>query len=672
MFRKILIANRGEIACRVMRTARRLGVATVAVYSDADADSLHVALADEAVHIGGARAQDSYLNVERLVAAIRLSGADAVHPGYGFLSENAAFAEACAGAGATFVGPPPAAIRAMGSKSEAKRLMERAGVPLLPGYHGEDQSDAALTSAAAEIGYPVMVKAAAGGGGRGMRMIERPAALADGLAGARREAKAGFGDDTLLVEKYLARPRHVEMQVFADTQENVVHLFERDCSIQRRHQKVVEEAPAPGMTDAMRAAMADATVSAARAIGYVGAGTVEFLVEAERMGAADCFYFMEMNTRLQVEHPVTEMITGVDLVEWQLRVADGEPLPMEQDDLAISGHAIEVRLYAEDPTKDFRPSPGPLRHFLTAEEDAHVRVDTGVREGDEVTMHYDPMIAKVVGWDRDREGAIARLRRALNQTHVVGTVTNLDFLGAIVGSDAFARGELDTGFIGRHGNALFPGEGPADDETVALVALSDLLSRQEAIGLAAFRSGDPYSPWNRTDGWRLNDQGHLELRYMDGEAPVTVRVHHEARGYAFEIDERRFHVDGHFRDDGRLSAAIAGHRLVAGIVRHGSERHLSTDTGTRMLVHIDPLAPPPSSLAQAGRLSSPLPGRVVSVSVAEGDIVRAGQTLMVIEAMKMEHAISAPAGGKVRSIHFHQGDQVDEGVELISLEAEAT
>ena len=398
-----------------METARRLGIRTIAVYSDADAGARHVAMADEAHHVGGARAQESYLDIARLIAVANQAGAAAVHPGYGFLSENADFAEACAAAGIAFIGPQPAAIRAMGSKSEAKRLMETAGVPLLPGYHGDDQSEETMAAAAEEIGYPVMIKAAAGGGGRGMRIIEAADDLADGLAGARREAKAGFGDDTLLLEKYLPSARHVEMQVFGDTQGNLVHLFERDCSIQRRHQKIIEEAPAPGMTDAMRGAMAAAALSAAGAIDYVGAGTVEFLVEAARMGEADCFYFMEMNTRLQVEHPVTEMITGVDLVEWQIRVADGESLPLQQSEIELSGHAIEARFYAEDPARDFRPSPGPLSYFRPPAENAHIRLDTGVREGDEVSVHYDPMIAKIVGWDHDRDGAIQRLGQALDK-----------------------------------------------------------------------------------------------------------------------------------------------------------------------------------------------------------------------------------------------------------------
>jgi len=647
-----------------------MGIKTVAVYSDADADSMHVEMADEAKHIGGARAQDSYLNVDAIAAAIRETGADGVHPGYGFLSENAAFAEACAEAGAVFIGPPPSAIRAMGSKSEAKRLMEEAGVPLLPGYHGDDQSDERLTAAAEEIGFPVMVKAAAGGGGRGMRMIDDGAALADGLAGARREAKAGFGDDTLLIEKYLGKPRHIEMQVFADTHGNAVHVFERDCSIQRRHQKVVEEAPAPGMTAEMRTAMAGAAVKAAQAIDYVGAGTVEFLVEAERMGAPDSFYFMEMNTRLQVEHPVSEMIAGVDLVEWQIRVADGEALPMTQDQIQLDGHAVEVRLYAEDPSRDFRPSPGPLDHFRTPTENAHIRIDTGVREGDEVTMHYDPMIAKVIGWDRDRTSAITRLGQALEQTHVVGTTTNLDFLSAICGSAAFIDADLDTGFIEQNAKTLFPEAGAVDAATLALAALAELIWQGEAAARKGRASGDPYSPWQTNDGWRVNDRGHVDVPFRDGEDEVTVVAYMEGDGYRMVVGESELVVRGEFETDGRLAAEIDGHRVTASVIRHGHERHILGPLGTRQLEYVNPHLAEASAGSHGGRLTSPLPGRVVSVAVKAGDSVSAGQTLMVIEAMKMEHSIAAPAAGTVDAVHFSEGDQVDEGAELLTLASE--
>jgi 3-methylcrotonyl-CoA carboxylase alpha subunit len=646
-----------------------MGIKTVAVYSDADADAMHVELADEAKHIGIARAQESYLNVDVITAAIRETGADGVHPGYGFLSENAIFAEACAEAGAVFIGPPPSAIRAMGSKSEAKRLMEGAGVPLLPGYHGDDQEDERLIAEAEEIGFPVMVKAAAGGGGRGMRMIDRAEALVDGLAGARREATAGFGDDTLLIEKYLSKPRHIEMQVFADTHGNAIHVFERDCSIQRRHQKVVEEAPAPDMTAEMRSAMADAAVKAAQAIDYVGAGTVEFLVEAERMGAPDCFYFMEMNTRLQVEHPVSEMIAGVDLVEWQIRVADGEALPMSQKQIEIDGHAVEVRLYAEDPSRDFRPSPGPLDYFRTPDENAHLRIDTGVREGDEVTMHYDPMIAKVIGWDRDRLSAIRKLKQALEQIHVVGTITNLDFLTAICSCEAFIEADLDTDFIQKNAKTLFPEPGPVEATSLALAALAELIwQREEAVEKGRV-SGDPYSPWHTNDCWRVNDRGYVDLSYRDGEKEITVFAHMDGGGYQMVIGAQELAVRGEFKADGSLVAEVDGHRFTTSVIRHGVDRYVWGPFGTRRLEYLDPHVAKISGGSLGGRLTSPLPGRVVSVAVKTGDSVSAGQTLMVIEAMKMEHSITASASGTVETIHFSEGDQVDEGLELLTLTA---
>ena len=487
MFSKILIANRGEIACRVIKTARRLGIRTVAVYSDADANARHVDLADEAYPIGPAPARESYLVVEKILDAARRSGAQAIHPGYGFLSENAGFAEACAAAGITFIGPPPGAIRAMGSKSAAKSLMEQSGVPLVPGYHGADQDPKLLTAAAERIGYPVLIKASAGGGGKGMRVVERPEDLDAAIASAKREAAASFGDDQVLIEKYLGRPRHIEIQVFADTQGNTVSLFERDCSIQRRHQKVVEEAPAPGLDPERRRSMGEAACAAARAIGYVGAGTVEFIAEG------DAFYFMEMNTRLQVEHPVTEAITGQDLVEWQLRVASGEPLPLSQDQLTITGHAIEVRVYAEDPNRDFLPSIGTLAHLKAPAEGAHVRVDTGVRAGDTISIHYDPMIAKLIVWDRDRASAAQRLSEALAEYEVVGVTTNLAFLKTLADHPAFRAAELDTGFIGRHGGDLFPAAGPASRLVLAAAALRLLIDRRQAVLATAALSADPHS-----------------------------------------------------------------------------------------------------------------------------------------------------------------------------------
>ena len=504
MFDTLLVANRGEIACRIIRTARRMGLRTVAVFSDADAGAQHVAMADAAVQIGAAPARDSYLRGDRIVAAAVRAGAGAVHPGYGFLSENAEFAEACAAAGLVFVGPPAAAIRAMGSKSAAKALMERAGVPLVPGYHGAEQDAAFLAARADEIGYPVLIKASAGGGGKGMRVVESPTAFAEALATAKGEARSSFGDDAVLIERYLTRPRHIEIQVFADTHGQVVHLFERDCSIQRRHQKVVEEAPAPGMDGARRAAMGAAACAAARAIGYVGAGTVEFIAEG------DDFFFMEMNTRLQVEHPVTEMITHQDLVEWQLRVAAGAPMPQTQETLAIDGHAIEVRVYAEDPDRDFMPATGTIAHLSMPGAGPHVRVDTGVRQGDAVGVHYDPMLAKLIVWDHDRPAAVRRLVAALRQYEVVGVQTNLDLLRAIAGHEAFAAAELDTGFIARHATDL---RRPVADHAGGLAAA--------ALHVVRGRALPGSDPWDAPGAWRMNGPRHEDVALSDDAGAVS-------------------------------------------------------------------------------------------------------------------------------------------------------
>src|SRR5258708_897400 len=501
MFAKILIANRGEIACRVIKTARRLGIRTVAVFSDADRAARHVAMADEAVHIGGSPPRESYLVADKIIEAARRTGAEAIHPGYGFLAENAGFAEACATAGIVFIGPPPAAIRAMGSKSQAKKIMEKANVPLVPGYHGDDQSPDLLAREAADIGFPVLIKASAGGGGKGMRVVESPEKFADALAGARREAKASFADDHVLVEKYLTRPRHIEIQVFADSHGNCVSLFERDCSIQRRHQKVIEEAPAPNMDPARRQAMGKAAVAAARAIGYQGAGTVEFIADQD-----GTFYFMEMNTRLQVEHPVTEAITGQDLVEWQLVVAAGGKMPLKQEQLRIDGHAVEVRLYAEDPARNFLPSTGTLVHLRLPEEGPHVRVDTGVREGDTVTPFYDPMIAKVIVHDRDRVSAMRRMAALMGETEVVGVTTNATLLKALCSHKAFVGGEVDTGFIERHRDELLAEPVPADDRSFAVATLARVAEWASA-------SADP---WDQKNGFRLLDLGHDEVRWKDG------------------------------------------------------------------------------------------------------------------------------------------------------------
>jgi len=660
MFDKILIANRGEIACRVIKTAQRLGIRTVAVYSEADAKARHVDLADEAYPIGPSPARQSYLVVEKIIEAAKRSGAQAIHPGYGFLSENAGFAEACAAAGIVFIGPPATAIRAMGSKSAAKALMEQSGVPLVPGYHGADQDPAVLAGAAERIGYPVLIKASAGGGGKGMRIVESAAGFAAALASAKREAASSFGDDQVLVEKYLTRPRHIEIQVFADTQGNTVSLFERDCSIQRRHQKVVEEAPAPGLAPERRRSMGEAACAAAKAIGYVGAGTVEFIAEG------DAFYFMEMNTRLQVEHPVTEAITGQDLVEWQLIVAAGGSLPLAQDQLAINGHAIEVRVYAEDPGRDFLPSIGRLVHLSPPGEGPHVRVDTGVRSGDTISMHYDPMIAKLIVWDRDRAGAVQRLRRALANYEIVGVTTNLGFLAAIAAHPAFAAAELDTGFIGRHGAELFPAAQPASAGILAAATLRVLLDRQRAVEAQAVRSADPWSPWNLASSWRLNGDGYQDLVFRDGDAIVTLRAHPQRDGsFALDLPGGSVLLSGGSDAAGALGFTLDGVKISAQVVRIGDDLTIIRDGINHRLSLIDPLAPERTEAVGGGRLTAPMPGRITQVLTSTGAEVRRGAALLVLEAMKMEHTITAPTDGTIEAVRYAVGDLVEDGAELI-------
>ncbi|HTR85018.1 MAG TPA: acetyl/propionyl/methylcrotonyl-CoA carboxylase subunit alpha [Reyranella sp.] len=660
MFSKILIANRGEIACRVIKTARRMGIKTVAVYSDADRGARHVAMADEAVHIGGSAARESYLVVDKILDAARRTGAQAIHPGYGFLSENAGFAEACAQAGIMFIGPPPAAIRAMGSKSEAKKIMEKARVPLVPGYHGDDQSPELLAKEAARIGFPVLIKASAGGGGKGMRVVEEGAKFADQLAGAKREAKASFADDHVLVEKYLTRPRHIEIQVFADSHGNCLYLFERDCSIQRRHQKVIEEAPAPNMDPARRKEMGEAAVAAAKAIGYVGAGTVEFIANQD-----GTFYFMEMNTRLQVEHPVTEMITGQDLVEWQLVVAAGGKMPLTQDQLRIDGHAVEVRLYAEDPNRNFLPSTGTLVHLKLPEEGPHVRVDTGVRQGDTVTPFYDPMIAKVIVHDRDRTSAMRRMAALMGETEVVGVTTNAALLKALCSHKAFVGGEVDTGFIERHRDELFAKAAPADDRTLAVATLA-------RIAEWSSKSNDP---WDQKTGFRLLDIGHEEVRWKDGEREVAVIARRRRDGtFGLELPGGTREARVQATADGRLAIWLAGDTFTAASVRRqtadGIDYTLFADGGSRRLRLVDPLDVTQYEAVASGEASvrSPLPGKIIDLRVKAGDTVSKGQPLLVLEAMKMEHTLSAPTDGKIKSVRYAVGEQVAEGAELVEFE----
>ena len=660
MFSKLLIANRGEIACRVIRTARRMGIATVAVYSDADANALHVAMADEARRIGPPPARESYLNIAAIIEAASASGAEAIHPGYGFLSENADFAEACAKAGLVFIGPPAAAIRAMGSKAAAKALMEAHRVPVVPGYHGEAQDAASLAAEAERIGYPVLIKASAGGGGRGMRIVTRADEFARALIGAKREAAGAFGDDRILLERYLERPRHIEVQVFGDTQGNIVHLWERDCSIQRRHQKIVEEAPAPGLGKRERNKLGEMAVAAARAVGYVGAGTVEFIAEHD----GNNFYFMEMNTRLQVEHPVTEAITGADLVEWQIRVANGEALPLRQDAIALNGHAIEVRLYAENPERGFLPATGTL-HGLHLPDADLARVDTGVRQGDAVTPFYDPMLAKIIAWGDDRDAARARLQRALAETAILGVTTNLAFLHRIIAAPDFAAGAIDTGFIERHHDALLPSARALPDVALAAAVLWRLAEPQLASG------ADRFSPWARRDGWLLNlPPAPVSLHLRHGADDLTVDAVAERGGWHLRLGDRDCHASAERLPDGRLSLTLDGVRTTLRVLEH--DRALAVFIGGEswQFAAVDPLAPPAGADISGGRLTAPMPGRVIQLLVAPGEVVRRGQAMMVIEAMKMEHTIAAPRDGVVQAVHYAAGDPVEEGAELIELAAE--
>ena len=668
MFDKILIANRGEIACRVIKTARRMGVRTVAVYSEADAGARHVRLADEAVLIGPAAARESYLVGDSIIAAAQQTGAAAVHPGYGFLSENEGFAQACARSGIVFIGPPVAAIRAMGSKSAAKFLMEKAAVPLTPGYHGDNQDADFLRQQADAIGYPVLIKASAGGGGKGMRIVRSGKEFADALASCQREAAASFGDDRVLLERYLQRPRHIEIQVFGDTQGNVVYLFERDCSVQRRHQKVLEEAPAPGMTAERRAAMGKAAVDAARAVGYVGAGTVEFIVDQD-FSTTGTFFFMEMNTRLQVEHPVTEMITGLDLVEWQLRVAAGEPLPLAQEQLAIRGHALEARIYAENPDKGFLPSTGRLVHLAPPEESLHVRVDSGVEQGDEITPHYDPMIAKLIVWDETRERAQARMLQALAQYRVVGVANNVAFLARLVACPAFAAADLDTGLIEREQALLFPAAAEPPRQAWLIAALAELLREAREAGRAAQRDDDPHSPWHRRDGWRLNSAAQRSLLLRQDDCEKSIAVAYDSRtGYRLSFDGQATRANGELGRNGSLHADLDGTRMLVTVVATGERRHVFLHGRAWQFAVVDPLYHAGEGGGAEGGLSAPMPGKVIALLAEVGGKVDKGTPLLILEAMKMEHTIAAPAAGTVKHFHFGVGDQVGDGDELVEFE----
>ena len=666
MFKKILIANRGEIACRVAATARRMGIHTVAVYSDADAHAQHVQACDEAVHVGASAPKDSYLRWERILQAAKDTGAQAVHPGYGFLSENEDFAKACAAAGLVFIGPPASAILAMGLKAESKRLMETAGVPLVPGYHGADQDEALLQREADRIGYPALIKASAGGGGKGMRVVEKSEDFAAALASCKREAINSFGSDAVLIEKYVQRPRHIEIQVFGDTQGNCVYLFERDCSVQRRHQKVLEEAPAPGMTEALRAQMGAAAVAAAKAVNYVGAGTVEFIVEQTAYDQPESmkFFFMEMNTRLQVEHPVTEAITGLDLVEWQLRVASGEPLPLQQSEIRMTGHAIEARICAENPDNNFLPATGTLQVYRKPQassfERSSIRVDDGVREGETISPFYDSMVAKLIVHGDTREQALARLDTSLAQTHIVGLNTNVQFLRHVVRSESFATAKLDTALIERESAVLFK-QDHVGMQAAAAAVIADALHAE-----AAAQGHDPFS---RRDGWQSHGitQRRFELAYDGQSHPAQLR--YERGGVLSllvgEADAAPLQLNPH--PDGGLWVQFDGARVHSQVYAQGELRHVFTPQGATRISLLNPLAHAGEAAQEGGRLTAPMPGKVVSFTVKAGDQVKAGQALAVMEAMKMEHTIAAPRDGTVAELLYAPGDQVAEGAELLKL-----
>jgi 3-methylcrotonyl-CoA carboxylase alpha subunit len=666
MLESVLIANRGEIACRIIRTAKRLGMRTIAVYSEADAEALFVQMADEAYLIGPAPARESYLKIDTIIEVAKRAKATSIHPGYGFLSERAEFAEACASNGIVFVGPPASAIKAMGLKDAAKALVQQAGVPVVPGYHGSKQDPDFLRQKAYEIGYPVLIKAVAGGGGKGMRRVEKAADFDAALESAQREAQNAFGDPRVLVEKYILSPRHIEIQVFADAHGNVVHLFERDCSLQRRHQKVIEEAPAPGMTPEMRQAMGQAAVEAARAVGYVGAGTVEFIADGREGLRPDRFYFMEMNTRLQVEHPVTEAITGLDLVELQFRAASGETLPFTQDDLTINGHAVEARLYAEDPEKEFLPSTGKL-WALEFPQGEGIRIDTGVEAGAEVTPYYDPMIAKVIAHGTTRDEALAKLATALGETVVAGPKTNTAFLKKLCEAVEFRAGQFDTGFIDRNLSALLGGSHAADPESVCLAVFSllqsDLLqSWRRETQIDQFRK----SPWLVPDGFQLGHARRQQLLLtVDGERAEVMVEWPEPRSKPTYLDIVVRYADCRlvFPKDYEPRPGRAVYQTDTGVivVKDGRQTHVS---------FYDPFDVDLEHMDEGGSVKAPMHGKLIAVFVQPGDRVEKGQRLAIVEAMKMEHVLVAPSDGEVAEIAAEPGAQVAEGARLIGLKTE--
>jgi len=663
MFDKVLIANRGEIACRVIRTCRRLAIRTVAVHSSIDGHAMHVSEADEAYGIGGPRPADSYLRGDRIIEVAKACGAQAIHPGYGFLSENEDFARAVEAAGLAFIGPTPEAIEQMGLKDRAKAIMQKAGVPVVPGYHGENQDAKFLRGEAKKVGFPLLIKAVAGGGGKGMRLVSGDSEFEAQLEGARREAKGAFGDDRVLLERFVQGPHHIEFQVFGDTHGNYVHLFERECSIQRRHQKVLEETPSPFLDDAMRAAMGEAAVAAVRAIAYRGAGTIEFIAGDDRK-----FYFMEMNTRLQVEHPVTEMTTGEDLVEWQLRVAAGEPLPLRQSEITTGGHAIEVRLCAENPANQFLPETGRVE-VMRAPGDRHpreggdeiVRLDTGIRQGDEVSVFYDPMIAKLIVWGSDRAEAARRMQEALAETEILGVKTNLAFLERVVAHPAFLSGETDTAFIERHRAALLPAAHDVPVEALVAVGARAFLDEQEAIAAA------PPSPWNDTHGWRLNQPAarRMELRAPDGRVTVLTAEAHPAHAIV-EIRGKRHCVSVGPVEGDRLPITLDDETYFSRVARVGDRFSATTPRGRYELELVDPFHYEPADALPDARLTSLMPGRVVKVLAKAGDTIKKGQALLILEAMKMEHTIASPRDGVIERVAFAENQLVPADAVLVA------
>jgi len=661
MFDKILIANRGEIACRIIQTAQKMGVRCVALYSDSDKNALHVKMADEAFHIGPSPSKDSYLRMDRILAAAKESGAQAIHPGYGFMSENVEFAQACLDNNITFIGPPVEAIDAMGSKSAAKEIMTDAGVPLVPGYHGENQDVAFLKEQSIAIGYPQLIKAAYGGGGKGMRVVWSTDEFDSALASTKREATASFGNDKMLIERYLTKPRHVEIQIFSDNHGNCIYLSERDCSIQRRHQKVIEEAPAPNVSEKTRTKMGESAVAAAKAINYQGAGTVEFLLDED-----GSFYFMEMNTRLQVEHPVTEMITGLDLVAWQLKVANNEVLPLTQPQVTVDGHAIEVRIYAEDPDNEFLPATGTLNYLRQPTPSNHVRVDTGVIQGDEVSSFYDPMIAKLIVWDETRDRAIARMNRALDDYRIGGLKTNLGFLTNLVNAQPFKDIELDTGFIEKHQALLFTPKVETCYKSLMLASLAILMQKDETPA-PHITSFDPHSPWNTSNAWRLNEQAiHVvELTDEHGHSH-QVNVVQSNTGYDFNFNDQTFNT----------TAILSGDHLVATINGHKTSLLFDvTDVQVSLFIKQDIHHFTRKSTSGSDfeidesddKLTAPMNGTIVDVPVVANQSVKAGDVLIIMEAMKMEYSISAPFDGVVNEVFFSTGDMVKDGDQLVDL-----